>query len=87
MLVLDEATSALDAISESVVRDALARLRAGRTTVVIAHRLSTVIDADRIVLLKDGAVVAEGPHEALVTECDYYASLVHASTDGLLQVA
>jgi ATP-binding cassette subfamily B protein len=87
VLVLDEATSALDAISESVVRDALARLRVGRTTVVIAHRLSTVIDADRIVLLKDGAVVAEGPHEALVAECAYYASLVHASTDGLLQVA
>jgi ATP-binding cassette, subfamily B, bacterial len=87
VLVLDEATSALDAMSESVVQDALARLRAGRTTIIIAHRLSTVVDADRIVLLKDGRVLAEGRHDELVRECGYYASLVHASTNGLLQVA
>ena len=87
VLVLDEATSALDAMSESIVQDALARLREGRTTIIIAHRLSTVVDADRIVLLMDGAVLAEGRHEELVRECGYYASLVHASTNGLLQVA
>ena len=87
VLVLDEATSALDAMSESVVQDALARLRVGRTTLIIAHRLSTVVDADRIVLLKDGCVHAEGRHDELVSECDYYASLVRASTNGLLQVA
>jgi ATP-binding cassette, subfamily B, bacterial len=87
VLVLDEATSALDAMSESIVQDALARLRAGRTTIIIAHRLSTVVDADRIVLLRDGAVLAEGRHDELVRECSYYASLVHASTNGLLQVA
>jgi ABC-type multidrug transport system fused ATPase/permease subunit len=87
LLVLDEATSALDAMSESIVQDALARLRAGRTTIIIAHRLSTVVDADRIVLIKDGRVLAEGRHDELVAACDYYASLVHASADGLLQVA
>jgi ABC-type multidrug transport system fused ATPase/permease subunit len=87
VLVLDEATSALDAMSESIVQDALARLRAGRTTIIIAHRLSTVVDADRIVLLRDGAVLAEGRHDELVRDCSYYAALVHASTNGLLQVA
>ena len=87
VLVLDEATSALDALSESVVQDALSRLRSGRTTIVIAHRLSTVVDADRIVLLKDGRVLAEGRHDSLVNECDYYATLVRTSTNGLLQVA
>jgi ATP-binding cassette, subfamily B, bacterial len=87
LLVLDEATSALDAVSETVVQNALARLRDGRTTLVIAHRLSTVVDADRIVVLKDGRVLANGPHDELLRECGYYASLVGASTDGLLQVA
>jgi ATP-binding cassette subfamily B protein len=87
VLVLDEATSALDAMSESVVQSALGRLRAGRTTVVIAHRLSTVVDADRIVLLKDGRVLSEGRHEDLMAGCAYYAALVDASTNGLLQVA
>jgi ATP-binding cassette subfamily B protein len=87
VLVLDEATSALDAVSESVVQGALERLREGRTTLVIAHRLSTVVDADRIVVLKDGRVLAEGRHEELLHSCAYYASLVGASTDGLLQVA
>jgi ATP-binding cassette subfamily B protein len=87
VLVLDEATSALDTVSESAVQDALARLREGKTTLVIAHRLSTVVDADRIVVLKDGRVLAEGRHEELLHGCAYYASLVGASTDGLLQVA
>jgi ATP-binding cassette subfamily B protein len=87
VLVLDEATSALDAVSESAVQTALARLRHGRTTFVVAHRLSTVVDADRIVVLKDGALLAQGRHDELLHSCAYYASLVGASTDGLLQVA
>jgi ATP-binding cassette subfamily B protein len=87
VLVLDEATSALDAVSESAVQGALARLREGKTTLVIAHRLSTVVDADRIIVLKEGRVLAEGRHEELLHGCAYYASLVGASTDGLLQVA
>jgi ATP-binding cassette subfamily B protein len=87
VLVLDEATSALDAVSESLVQDALTRLRRGRTTLVVAHRLSTVVDADRIAVLKDGVLLAVGSHDDLLRSCAYYASLVGAATDGLLQVA
>jgi ATP-binding cassette, subfamily B, bacterial len=85
VLVLDEATSALDAMSESAVQGALGRIRTGRTTLVIAHRLSTVVDADRIAVLQDGRVLAQGRHEELLRECEYYAALVGASTDGLLR--
>lgn len=87
VLVLDEATSALDAVSESLVQEALDALRRGRTTLVVAHRLSTVVDADCIVVLKDGVLLAQGRHEELLRSCAYYASLVGAATDGLLQVA
>ncbi len=66
ILILDEPTSSLDAISEEIVFSALRRLRAGRTTIVIAHRLSTVRDADRILVLDGGRIVAEGRHEELL---------------------
>ena len=61
ILILDEPTSSLDAISEEIVFAALRRLRAGRTTIVIAHRLSTVRDADRILVLDGGRIAAAGP--------------------------
>ena len=73
ILLLDEATSALDAESEAVVRDALARLAQGRTTLVIAHRLSTVRAADRIVVLNEGHVVETGSHSELVGAGGLYA--------------
>lgn len=66
ILILDEPTSSLDAISEEIVFSALRRLRAGRTTIVIAHRLSTVRDADRILVLDGGRIAAEGRHEELL---------------------
>jgi ABC-type multidrug transport system fused ATPase/permease subunit len=66
ILVLDEPTSSLDAISEEIVFAALRRLRAGRTTIVIAHRLSTVRDADRILVLDAGRISAEGRHDELL---------------------
>jgi ABC transporter fused permease/ATP-binding protein len=76
VLILDEATSNLDAESEAAVQAALARLMAGRTTIVVAHRLSTVRDADRIVVL-DGAQVAEhGRHDELMARRGVYARLV-----------
>ena len=75
ILLLDEATSALDADSEAAVQDALAELMVGRTTVVIAHRLATVRQADRIVVLDRGRVVEAGTHEALVSRGGLYAGL------------
>ena len=75
ILLLDEATSALDAASEAAVQDALAELMVGRTTFVIAHRLATVRDADRIVVLEGGRVVEQGTHDALVAAGGLYAAL------------
>ncbi len=66
ILVLDEATSALDSESEALIQDALNRLMQGRTSVVIAHRLSTVASLDRIVVLEDGKIVEQGTHEELL---------------------
>jgi ATP-binding cassette subfamily B protein/subfamily B ATP-binding cassette protein MsbA len=75
VLILDEPTSALDADNERAVLDALGRLMQGRTTLIIAHRLSTVRHADRIVVLQDGAVVEQGSHAELLDRRQLYAHL------------
>ncbi len=72
ILILDEPTSAVDAISEGAIFDTLRRLRPSHTMLVIAHRLSTVRDATRIVVLNDGRLVAQGPHDELITTCELY---------------
>jgi ATP-binding cassette, subfamily B, bacterial len=82
ILVLDEATSALDNESEALVQAALKRLSRGRTTLVVAHRLSTVVDADRIVVLRGGHVDAIGTHAALLAQGGYYARLFAANARG-----
>jgi ATP-binding cassette subfamily B protein len=73
--LLDEATSALDAQSETLVQDALKRLMAGRTTLVIAHRLRTVQEADQIAVLGAGRIVAVGTHQELLDSSPEYRRL------------
>ena len=75
VLLLDEATSSLDSASEALVQEALERLMEGRTTFIIAHRLSTVQDADRILVLEDGRVVQSGTHDELVARDGLYQDL------------
>ncbi len=87
ILVLDEPTSALDAESEALVQQALDRVSAGRTSLIIAHRLSTVVDADRIVVLRHGRIVEEGRHADLLAKGGYYATLVQKQARGLFPVA
>ena len=82
VLLLDEATSALDAASEAAIADALARAAQGRTTLVIAHRLATVREADHIVVMDQGRVVEEGPHEALLAQGGVYAGLYQLQFKG-----
>jgi ATP-binding cassette subfamily B protein len=84
ILILDEATSALDAESEELVQQALRTLLRGRTAFVIAHRLSTVVEADRIAVLRDGVLAELGTHERLVRENGFYASLVEKQTKGFI---
>jgi ATP-binding cassette subfamily B protein len=83
ILVLDEATSALDVETEEQVQEALKRLTHGRTTLVIAHRLSTITSADRIVVLRDGAIVEVGKHSDLLQDDRHYAALVRKQLHGL----
>ena len=75
ILILDEATSALDTHSEASVQEAIERLRKGRTTIVVAHRLSTVVNADQIVVLDQGRIVQQGRHEELIAQAGLYQSL------------
>ena len=83
ILLLDEATSALDAESEHVVQEAIERVMVGRTTLIVAHRLSTIRNADKIVVFGAGGTVAGiGRHEELLSECDAYKQLIQRQTDG-----
>lgn len=81
VLLLDEATSALDAESERLVQEALERLMAGRTTIVIAHRLATVLKADRIAVIDHGRIIDEGNHKTLVEAGGLYARLAKLQFD------
>ncbi len=76
ILILDEATSSLDSETEHHVKEALASLMAGRTNIIVAHRLSTIVDADKIIVLEAGILSGEGKHEELVANHPFYARLV-----------
>lgn len=75
ILILDEATSALDAESENIVKQALYNLMKGKTALIIAHRLATVVEADRILVVEDGKIVEEGTHEELLSKNGTYRKL------------
>lgn len=85
ILVLDEATSALDSESEKLIQDALTRLMKNRTSIVVAHRLSTIAKLDRIVVLSDGKIVEDGSHDELLKRGGTYASLWAHQSGGFIE--
>ncbi|XP_036613204.1 ATP-binding cassette sub-family B member 6, mitochondrial [Trichosurus vulpecula] len=82
IILLDEATSALDTSTERAIQASLAKVCALRTTIVVAHRLSTVVNADQILVLKDGCIVERGRHEALLARGGVYADMWHLQQEG-----
>jgi len=85
ILVLDEATSALDSESEAAIQGALANLMEGRTTIVVAHRLSTIAGLDEIVVLRDGKIVEQGSHKKLLSKNGEYAKLWNRQSGAFLK--
>ena len=75
ILILDEATSSLDSVSESLIQSALSAVMAGRTSLVIAHRLSTVIAADKIMVIENGVITDSGSHSELLSKSEKYRLL------------
>jgi ATP-binding cassette subfamily B protein len=82
LLVLDEATSALDGPTEAAIQATLRKVRAGRTTLVVAHRLSTIVDADQILVIRRGRIVERGDHASLLANEGEYAALWRRQTRG-----
>jgi ATP-binding cassette, subfamily B, bacterial len=84
ILILDEATSQLDSITEKNIQDSLWNLMQGKTTLVIAHRLSTLLEMDRIIVFDQGKIISDGTHEDLLTKSEMYKSLWDAQIGSLL---
>lgn len=78
MLILDEATSSIDTRTEIRIQKAFATMMQGRTSFIVAHRLSTIKDADVILVMKDGNVIEQGNHETLLRQGGFYAELYHS---------
>jgi ABC-type multidrug transport system fused ATPase/permease subunit len=85
ILILDEATSALDSESERYIQDSLKELMKKRTSIVIAHRLSTIAQLDRIIVLKDGAIIEDGTHAELIARNGVYATLWKHQSGGFIE--
>ncbi len=86
ILILDEATSQLDSVTEQVIQQSLKRLMHGKTSIVIAHRLSTLLQMDRILVLKAGKIIEDGPHQVLLAQGGLYKTLWEAQVGGLLDL-
>jgi ATP-binding cassette subfamily B protein len=86
ILILDEATSALDSVTENFIQESLAMLMQGRTTIVIAHRLSTLFHMDRILVFHEGRIIEEGTHQELINQDGHYAKLWNMQAGGFLGV-
>ena len=78
MLILDEATSSIDTRTEMLIQEAFARLTAGRTSFIVAHRLSTIREADQILVMRDGHIIEQGSHDDLLAQNGFYAALYHS---------
>ena len=82
MLILDEATSSIDTRTELKIQNAFARMMEGRTSFIVAHRLSTIREADIILVMKDGNIIEQGNHETLLAQGGFYATLYHSQFAG-----
>lgn len=83
MLILDEATSSIDTRTEVRIQAAFARMMQGRTSFIVAHRLSTIREADVILVMKDGRIVEQGGHDALLAQGGFYAKLYNSQFEGV----
>ncbi len=84
ILILDEATSALDSITEKKIQDSLSTLMQNRTTIVIAHRLSTLAEMDRVLVFDEGKIIEDGSHEELIASHGHYSKLWQMQAGGFL---
>ena len=87
ILILDEATSSVDTRTEKLIQKAMDRLMKDRTSFIIAHRLSTVRDADKIIVIEDGHIIEQGTHEELMEEKGYYYNTLNAQNRGDLDAS
>ena len=78
MLILDEATSSIDTRTEMLIQEAFDRMMQGRTSFIVAHRLSTIRNADEILVMKDGSIIEQGNHEELLEKNGFYAKLYNS---------
>ena len=87
MLILDEATSSIDTRTEMLIQEAFDRMMQGRTSFIVAHRLSTIRNADEILVMKDGSIIEQGNHEELLAKGGFYADLYNSQFESTTEIA